>query len=122
MPDPLTDDDTDNPIVEGRFRRFDCSQITDGGAGVVLVTDGYLRDHPDARPIARIEGWGHHTVGLGLQQKLERAAGQPYVLPHVRAAVHDAFGAPGWTSTTSTGSRCTTASPRASIWPSTTSA
>ena len=39
-----------NPVVEGRLRRFDCSQMTDGGAGVVLVTDDYLRDHPDATP------------------------------------------------------------------------
>ena len=53
--------------------------MTDGGAGVVLVTDDYLRDHPDARPIGRIEGWGHRTVGLGLRQKLDRSADDPYV-------------------------------------------
>lgn len=82
---------TDNPVVEGRIRRLDCSQMTDGAAGVVLVTDGYLRAHPDARPLGRIDGWGHRTVGLGLQQKLDRAAADPYVLPHVRSAVLDAF-------------------------------
>jgi acetyl-CoA C-acetyltransferase len=65
--------------------------MTDGGAGVVLVTDNYLRDHPGARPIARITGWGHRTVGLGLRQKLDRAADDPYVLPHVRAAALDAL-------------------------------
>jgi acetyl-CoA C-acetyltransferase len=93
VPDPIADDDS-NPLIEGRLRRFDCSQMTDGGAGVVLVTDRYLRDHPGARPIARIAGWGHRTVGLGLQQKLDRAATgdlAPYVLPHVRAAVLDAL-------------------------------
>jgi acetyl-CoA C-acetyltransferase len=84
-------DDDVNPVIEGRLRRFDCSQMTDGGAGVVLVTDDWLRDHPDARPIGRIDGWGHRTVGLGLQQKLDRSADNPYVLPHVRAAVLDAF-------------------------------
>jgi acetyl-CoA C-acetyltransferase len=81
-----------NPPVEGRIRRFDCSQVTDGGAGVVLVSAGFLARRSAARPIARIAGWGHRTVGIGLGQKLERAAGQPYVLPHVREAVHDAFG------------------------------
>jgi acetyl-CoA C-acetyltransferase len=81
-----------NPVIEGRLRRFDCSQMTDGGAGVVLVTDEYLRDHPHARPIGRIDGWGHRTVGLGLQQKLDRAAAEPYVMPHVRGSVLDAFG------------------------------
>jgi acetyl-CoA C-acetyltransferase len=81
-----------NPPVEGRIRRFDCSQVTDGGAGVVLVTDEFLARNPGARPIARIAGWGHRTVGIGLSQKLERSAGQPYVLPHLREAVHEAFG------------------------------
>src|ERR1700759_1284856 len=90
VPNPISPDDA-NPPVEGRLRRFDCSQMTAGGAGIVLVTDDYLRDHPDARPIGRIDGWGHRTVGLGLQQKLDRAAGDPYVLPHVRGAVLDAF-------------------------------
>ena len=88
-------DDERNPVVEGRLRRYDCSQLTDGGAGVVLVTDHYLREHPDARPLARIEGWGHRTVGLGLQQKLRRDPDSPYVLPHVRDAVCDAFGRAG---------------------------
>ena len=91
VPEPISDDDATNPGIEGRLRRFDCSQMTDGGAAVVLVTDRYLRDHPGARPIARITGWGHRTVGLGLRQKLDRAADDPYVLPHVRAAVLDAL-------------------------------
>jgi acetyl-CoA C-acetyltransferase len=94
IPDRITDDDATNPVTEGRLRRFDCSQMTDGGAGLVLANDGYLRDHPDARPIGRIEGWGHRTVGLGLRQKLDRAAREnadPYVLPHVRTAVLDAL-------------------------------
>jgi acetyl-CoA C-acetyltransferase len=94
VPDPISDDDATNPPIEGRLRRFDCSQMTDGGAAVVLVTDRYLRDNSGARPIARITGWGHRTVGLGLRQKLDRAAtgdSAPYVLPHVRAAVLDAL-------------------------------
>lgn len=90
-------DDATNPVIDGRIRRFDCSQVTDGGAGVVLVTDRWLRDHPDARPWGRIEGWGHRTVGLGLKQKLERDAENPYVLPHLRDAVNDAFGRAGIT-------------------------
>ncbi|AFM19034.1 acetyl-CoA acetyltransferase [Mycolicibacterium chubuense NBB4] len=91
VPQPLTGDDIQNPVVEGRLRRFDCSQITDGGAGVVLVTDAWLRGHPRARPLGRIDGWGHRTVGLGLRQKLEHSRDDPYVLPHVRGAVLDAF-------------------------------
>ena len=81
-----------NPPIEGRIRRFDCSQITDGGVGLVLVSDEFLARNPAARPIARIAGWGHRTVGIGLEQKLERAAGERYVMPHLRQAVLDAFG------------------------------
>jgi acetyl-CoA C-acetyltransferase len=92
VPEPLTDDDVVNPLIEGRLRRFDCSQITDGGAGVVLVSDEFLRDHPAIRPLGSIDGWGHRTVGLGLARKLERSRNDPYVLPHVRGAVLDAFG------------------------------
>lgn len=84
-------DPRSNPPVEGRIRRLDCSQMTDGGAAVVLVNDAYRRNHPTAGPIARIDGWGHRTVGLGLQQKLTRSADDPYVLPHVRRAALDAF-------------------------------
>lgn len=95
VPDLTGEDDAANPVVEGRLRRFDCSQMTDGGVGVVLVSDAYLRDHPRARPIARIDGWGHRTVGLALQQKLDKVSQDPYVLPHVRHTVADAFGRAG---------------------------
>lgn len=91
VPDLMAGDAAANPIVEGRIRRFDCSQMTDGGAGIVLVTDGFLRAHPHLRPIGRIDGWGHRTVGLGLQQKFDRSADDQHVLPHVHRAVQDAF-------------------------------
>lgn len=94
IPDDL-DDPVANPVIEGAVRRFDCSQVTDGGAGVVLVSDAWLRDHPALRPIARIEGWGHTTVGLPLAPKLSRSAADPYVMPHVRKAALDAFARAG---------------------------
>ncbi|MET0133654.1 MAG: acetyl-CoA acetyltransferase [Kibdelosporangium sp.] len=86
-------DDSANPAVEGRIRRTDCSAMTDGAVGVVLVSDRYLAAHPDvaARPRAVLAGWGHRTVGLSMQQKLDRSADEPYVLPHVRQTIRDAF-------------------------------
>ncbi|GAB2830047.1 acetyl-CoA acetyltransferase [Actinocorallia aurea] len=88
-------DDKVNPLVEGRLRRHDCSQITDGGAGVVLVSDRYLARRPELRGLARIQGWGHRTVGLPLAQKTERSREDAYVLPHVRRTVTDAFSRAG---------------------------
>jgi acetyl-CoA C-acetyltransferase len=95
--DPEFSSSDANPVIEGRLHRFDCSQITDGGAGVVIVNDHYLRAHPGATPIALIRGWGHRTVGLGLAAKLDRSAGNPYVLPHLRQAVLDALARAGVT-------------------------
>ena len=85
-PGSFAADDTDNPIVEGRLRRTDCSQVTDGTAGVLLVSDRHR-----AKKHARIAGWGHGTAGLSLQAKFDRSHGQPYVFPHVRQVVKDAF-------------------------------
>ncbi|WP_066361306.1 acetyl-CoA acetyltransferase [Herbidospora mongoliensis] len=86
-PESFEADDVANPIVEGRVRRTDCSQITDGGAGVVLVGRRFMK----RAAMAQILGWGHRTVGLPLAQKLSRSAGDRYVLPHVRRAITDAF-------------------------------
>jgi acetyl-CoA C-acetyltransferase len=85
-PGSFSVDDTGNPIVEGRLRRTDCSQVTDGTAGVLLVSD---RHHTKNQ--ARIAGWGHATAALNLQAKFDRSQGQPYVFPHVRQVVQDAF-------------------------------
>jgi acetyl-CoA C-acetyltransferase len=94
----FSDDDVVNPVVAGRTRRSDCSQVTDGGAGVVLATDAWVRAHPEAIAhgrAARIVGWGHRTVGLALSPKLERSRDDDLVMPHVRDAFADALGRAG---------------------------
>jgi acetyl-CoA C-acetyltransferase len=83
-------DDSANPVVEGRVRRQECSQVTDGGAGLVLVSPRFLAARPRLTS-SRIAGWGHRTTGLSLSSKLSRSENAPYVLPHVRSAVLDAF-------------------------------
>jgi acetyl-CoA C-acetyltransferase len=87
----FSEDDDSNPVLTGRLRRNDCCQITDGGAGIVLVSDRWLRANPVHAPRARISGWGHRTVGLSLASKLERPRTSPYLMPHVREAIEDAF-------------------------------
>ncbi|CAN5911978.1 acetyl-CoA acetyltransferase [soil metagenome] len=90
----FTNDDTANPVVEGRTRRTGCSQVTDGGAGVVLVTDAWVRDHPEVLGqgrAARLTGWGHRTVALPLAPKLERSRTDTHVMPHVRDTFADAL-------------------------------
>lgn len=80
-----------NPHVSGRLRRNDCCQITDGGAGVVLVSDRWLARNRPQNAFARIAGWGHQTVGLPMDQKLSGDVEGPFVMPHVRKAITDAF-------------------------------
>ncbi len=98
--DSFSDDDRANPVVIGRLRRNDVTQITDGAAGVVLVSDRWLAEH---RPNlssetsdgqtgpSRITGWGHATAGLALAPKLARSTDQQYVMGHVRQAITDAY-------------------------------
>ncbi|CAN5749381.1 acetyl-CoA acetyltransferase [soil metagenome] len=90
------DDDEANPVVEGRVRRQDCGQVTDGVAAIVLASSRFAEAH--ARKIAasidrypRISGWGHRTAALSLAEKLRRGSGDPYLLPHLRGAITDAY-------------------------------
>jgi acetyl-CoA C-acetyltransferase len=99
-PESFTDDEAANPVVEGRIRRSDCSQVTDGGAGVVLAGRRATEAWAAARGLSlggvpRILGWGHRTVGLPLEHKLQRSGDDDYVLPHVRGAITDAFARAG---------------------------
>jgi acetyl-CoA C-acetyltransferase len=101
-PESFTADDLANPIVEGRIRRSDCSQVTDGGAGVVLAGRRTAEAWAATRGVAldevpRMLGWGHRTVGLPLADKLVRAANDTYIVPHVRQAITDAFARAGIT-------------------------
>jgi acetyl-CoA C-acetyltransferase len=93
----FSDDDDANPPVVGRVRRYDCSQVTDGGAGIVLVSDRWLGENRGSvrGPVARIAGWGHRSASLHLQDKLDAGADAEYVFPHVRDAICDAFSRAG---------------------------
>ena len=92
----FTDDDTTNPMIEPGTRRSDCGQITDGACGVVLASAAFALAHAEKRggkleDLPRILGWGHRTAGLPYLEKIRRSEGQPYVMPHVRDTIGDAF-------------------------------
>jgi acetyl-CoA C-acetyltransferase len=97
---PATFDEAapENPRVAGRLHKYDCSQVTDGGAAVLLASERFLREHRQRWPDAacpRITGFGHRTARMALADKLEESRGQPFVFPHVRQAITDAFGRAG---------------------------
>lgn len=93
-------DDEANPVVEGRLRRQDCGQVTDGAAAVVLASAAFAErwaraSRVDLAAVPRILGWGHRTVGLGYREKLARSAETTHVFPHVKGAIDDAFARAG---------------------------
>ncbi len=85
------DDDAANPVVEGRVRRQDCGQVTDGAAAIVLASESFARAHAKLETLPRILGWGHRTAALSLDEKLRRGEGDPYLLPQLRGAITDAY-------------------------------
>jgi len=94
----FSEDDALNPVIEPGVRRLHCGQITDGACALVLVSGSFLKKHQmrsEKKALARIEGWGHRNAGIRYRDKVERSKNQPYVFPHVRDAITDAFGRAG---------------------------
>jgi len=81
--------------LTGRIRIGDCSQVTDGAVAIVLASktyaEKYLRERGPSARITRIDGWGHRTATMAFAEKMAESAGQPFVLPHTRRAITDAF-------------------------------
>ena len=85
-----------NQIIGGRIKVSDCSQVTDGAICVFLASERYARRYAQTRgldlaAIPQILGWGHHTAPLGFDDKIAESKDNPYVLPHTRQAILDAF-------------------------------
>ncbi|NQE61006.1 acetyl-CoA acetyltransferase [Caulobacter sp. RHG1] len=94
-PDAFTADDVANPVVEGRTRKQDCGQVTDGSAVVFLASEKRARAYAAKRGIAlesipRIKGWGHRSAPISYARKVEASRDQDYVFPQVRRAILDA--------------------------------
>ena len=96
-PDALAEDAPENPRIAGRIHKYDCSQVTDGGAAVLVASERFAREHAARTGAqgARIVGFGHRTSRMALADKLEDSRGAPFVFPHVRQAITDAFARAG---------------------------
>jgi acetyl-CoA C-acetyltransferase len=95
-PESFTDSDAANPVIDGRIRRQDCGQITDGAAIVFLATEPVARAYAARRGVplsrlARLRGWGHRTAPITYAAKVDASRHQPYVFPWVRTTITDAF-------------------------------
>jgi len=84
-----------NPVA-GRLKVRDCSQVTDGAASLFLASEAFARGYAARRGLPlerlpRILGWGHRTAPIKFDTKIAESKGNPYVLPHTRRAIVDAF-------------------------------
>ncbi len=96
----FAEDDEANPIIEGRMRKQDCGQITDGAAVVFLAgpekAAEYAKRHGTSlADLPWIRGWGHRTAPITYAQKIAESRASSYVFPHVRGAITDAFARAG---------------------------
>lgn len=95
-PESFAEDDAANPLIEGRLRKQDCGQITDGSAVVFLANEDYARKYAKQHnlkleDLPRVKGWGHRTAAMLMDRKLELSQGQPLVFPHVKDTFDDAL-------------------------------
>jgi acetyl-CoA C-acetyltransferase len=101
----FSDNDELNPVIEGRVRKMDCGQITDGAACVILASEKAAREHaaktgqaPSDLP--RIKGWGHRSAPILLETKLQATEGQPLLFPHAAQTLQEARERAGFGSIT----------------------
>jgi acetyl-CoA C-acetyltransferase len=91
----FTADDEANPVVEGRTRKQDCGQVTDGAAVVFLASPKraaeYAAKHGvPLESLPQIKGWGHRSAPISYAAKIQASQGKDYVFPQVRRAILDA--------------------------------
>ena len=79
-----------NPIVGGHLAVSDCSQVTDGAAIVILVSEKFMNENIYYKhPV--IKGYGHRVAPMIFKKKITEAYGNEYILPWTRQTVLDAY-------------------------------
>jgi len=91
----FTNNDELNPVIDGRLRKMDCGQITDGAACIILASEKAAREHAIKQgltlaDIPCIKGWGHHSAPMLLETKLKLSQEQPLIFPHAKQTLDDA--------------------------------
>lgn len=94
-PEHFTANEELNPVIEGRTRKMDCGQVTDGAAIIFLASPARAAAYAKQRGIPlermpRIKGWGHRSAPISYDAKVRASAGAQYVFPQVRRAIEDA--------------------------------
>lgn len=78
-----------NPLIGDKLAKYDCSQITDGAAVVILASENFSKKMNKIYPY--VKGFGHRNAPMLLEKKFEEAKKSEYILPWTRQAVLDAY-------------------------------
>lgn len=86
--------------LAGRIKIRDASQVTDGAVAIIIASDTYAEKHAkahnlDLETLPRVLGWGHRTASILFEDKVRESEGNPYILPHTRQAITDAYSRAG---------------------------
>lgn len=84
-----------NPVVEGRIRRTDCSQVTDGAASIVIATEAAAARYAEQTgqtlaDIPRLKGWSYRVARMPLAAKVEDSKDKSLIFPHVAQVTEEA--------------------------------
>lgn len=86
-----------NMLVGGRLAVSDCSQVTDGAAVVVLVSERYIKEHKEYENAPIVKGFGHRVAPMVFSKKIADSRDSEYVLRWTRQAVEDCYKRAGMT-------------------------
>lgn len=86
-----------NMQVGGRLAVSDCSQVTDGAAVVVLVSERYIKEHKEYENAPIVKGFGHRVAPMVFSKKIADSRESEYVLRWTRQAVEDCYKRAGMT-------------------------
>lgn len=86
-----------NMLVGGRLAVSDCSQVTDGAAVVVLVSERYIKEHKEYENAPIVKGFGHRVAPMVFSKKIADSRENEYVLRWTRQAVEDCYKRAGMT-------------------------
>lgn len=80
-----------NAFVGGRLAISDCSQVTDGASVVILVSERYMKEHPEYKNAPFVKGFGHRIAPMIFSKKMADNEGSEYALPWTRQTVEDCY-------------------------------
>lgn len=79
-----------NPFIGGMLAISDCSQVTDGAAVVILISER-MADELKVRSLPYVKGIGFRVAPMLFSDKIKEGTHNDYLLPWTRRAILDAY-------------------------------